>query len=39
MTGSGKPEREWLVREYQEGDEDRILELRGMVLRGSKDNQ
>ncbi len=39
MTGSGKPEREWLVREYQEGDEDRILELRGMVLRGSKDKR
>jgi GNAT superfamily N-acetyltransferase len=29
----------WSTREYQEGDEEQILELRGIALSGSKDRQ
>jgi GNAT superfamily N-acetyltransferase len=39
MTGSSESEREWSIREYREGDEDQILELRGIALSGSKDRQ
>jgi GNAT superfamily N-acetyltransferase len=39
MVGSNEPEREWSVREYREGDEEQILELRGIVLSGSRDKE
>ncbi len=37
MVTSSEPEREWSIREYREGDEAQILELRGIVLSGRRD--
>ena len=31
--------REWSIREYREGDEEQMLEFRGIVTGDSKDNQ
>ena len=39
MTGPGEPERDWSIRKYQEGDEDQILELRGIALSGSRNKE
>lgn len=39
MVAKNKPEREWLIREYREGDEEQILKLQGIVMSDSKDKQ
>ena len=39
MIESDKPEREWTIRKYQEGDEEQILQLRGIALSGSRDKE
>ena len=39
MNDSKPVKPQWSVREYQEGDEDQILELRGIVLSDSRDSQ
>jgi GNAT superfamily N-acetyltransferase len=39
MVGSTESEREWTIRNYREGDEEQILELRGVALSGPKNKQ
>ena len=39
MTDADKPEREWTIRKYQEGDEEQILQLRGIALSGSRNKE
>lgn len=39
MVGPNESEPEWSVREFRDGDEEQILELRGLVLSGSRDKQ
>jgi hypothetical protein len=39
MNESNEVKREWSIREYREGDEEQIRELRGIALSGSRDSQ
>jgi GNAT superfamily N-acetyltransferase len=38
MNESNEAQRQWLVREYRDGDEEQIRELRGIVLSGAQDS-
>jgi len=39
MSSASEHEREWTIREYQEGDEEQILQLRGIALSGSRNKE
>jgi predicted N-acetyltransferase YhbS len=39
MVGSSESKQEWTIRNYREGDEEQILELRGIALSGPKNKQ
>ena len=39
MNESGEAKPQWIIRKYQEGDEEQIRELRGVTLSGSRDSR